>query len=74
MACQWHSKGPPRVSLVEEMILSTNWLPGSMENWRRYRIEYGFQCSCPEGIIYLPPNMNPDRIEELLWTGELNAA
>jgi hypothetical protein len=23
--------------------------------WRRYRLEYGFECKCPEGTIYLPP-------------------
>ena len=66
MSCQHHTKGSPNISLVEEMILNSDWLPGSMKDWRRYRIEYGFECSCPEGLIYLPPKVSPDYIESIL--------
>lgn len=63
--CGMHTEGFPNVSLTEEMI-NDNYLPGTMKGWRRYRIEYGFECSCPEGSIYLPPNMDPDRMETTL--------
>lgn len=58
MSCPHHAKPPCRPSLTEEMILREDWLPGSMAGWRRYRIEYGFECSCPEGLVYLPPDNN----------------
>lgn len=44
-------------------------LPPSLKGWRRFRIEYGFECGCPEGLIYLPPHLTHeqiDQIEELL--------
>ena len=53
-------------SLVEEAILNYDAMPPSLKGWRRYRIEYGFECGCPEGLIYLPPWVDPDKIEELL--------
>lgn len=53
-------------SLVEECIQNYDALPPSLKGWRRYRIEYGFECSCPEGIIYLPPHVDADIIEDLL--------
>jgi hypothetical protein len=52
-------------SLTEEMILNPNALPPSLRGWRRYRIEYGFECSCPEGLIYLPSHVDPEEIEKL---------
>lgn len=52
--------------LVEEFILNPKALPPSLANWRVYRIEYGFECSCPEGWIYLPPNCDSQLIEDLL--------
>ena len=54
------------ISLTEQMIMRSDFLPGSMKGWRAYRIEYGFECSCPEGIIYLPGDMHPDVVEDLL--------
>ena len=67
MTCQWHDD-PARLrpSLTEEMILREDFLPGSMRGWRRFRIEYGFECSCPEGVIYLPPSVDPDVVEDIL--------
>lgn len=53
-------------SLVEEMILNYDALPPSLLGWRRYRIEYGFECSCPEGLIYLPDGIDPNEIENIL--------
>ena len=55
-----------RPSLTEEMIQNYDALPPSLYGWRRYRIEYGFECGCPEGTIYLPPDADPDIIEEQL--------
>jgi hypothetical protein len=67
MKCQWHSK-PEDIQpcLVEESILNTDFLPDGMKGWKRYRIEYGFECSCPEGIIYLPPWVDPYLIENII--------
>lgn len=53
-------------SLTEEMVMNPSALPAKLHGWRRFRIEYGFECSCPEGIIYLPPWVNPDDLENLL--------
>jgi hypothetical protein len=53
-------------SLTEEMILNYDALPPSLKGWRRFRIEYGFECGCPEGLIYLPPHVDPDKIEEMI--------
>lgn len=63
MVCSCKTTQP---SLTEEMILNYNALPPSLKGWRQYRIEYGFECSCPEGIIWLPPNVDPDEIEKIL--------
>ena len=57
------------VSAVEEMILNPdalhcNWHPKAMDGWRRYRLEYGFECSCPEGTIYLPPDVDVRELED----------
>lgn len=59
-----HTTSSP--TLVEECILNYDALPKSLHGWRRYRIEYGFECSCPEGLIYLPPDVDSDDIEKLL--------
>jgi len=48
------------------MILNYDALPGSMKGWRQFRIEYGFECSCPEGVIWLPLHVDPDVIENLI--------
>jgi hypothetical protein len=38
-------------------------LPG----WRRFRIEYGFECSCPEGTIYIKDGDDIyDRLDKIL--------
>lgn len=41
---------------------------GPFADWRRYRIEYGghAQDCVMEGIIYLPPDGNPDAIVQLI--------
>ncbi len=64
MACPCNTRN--HISLTEEMVLNPNYLPKWMEGWRKYRIEYGFECSCPEGSIVLPPNVDPEKIEEIL--------
>ena len=69
-ACQHHKdKGTIHPSLTEQMVLNYDALPGGMRGWRCFRIEYGFECSCPEGLIYLPPHRAMevvDHIEALL--------
>ena len=43
-------------SLTEEMIQNyseDNEYGSILPGWRRFRIEYGFECSCPEGTIYV---------------------
>ena len=58
------------VSLVEMGVM--NYPDPRMEGWRLYRIEYGghaMDCVC-EGMIWLPPNVNPDRIEYVLNEGQ----
>jgi hypothetical protein len=38
-------------------------LPG----WRRFRIEYGFECSCPEGTVYIKDGPDIyDRLDKIL--------
>lgn len=56
-------------TLTEEMILNYDALPPSMKGWRQFRIEYGFECACPEGVIWLPPTADPDKIEIILNGG-----
>lgn len=67
--CQHHAEPPCAPSLVEELV-DDGRLPGSMRGWRRYRIEYGFEYGCPEGLIYLPPEANPEDVEALLRGAE----
>lgn len=62
-------EGQVRVNLVEEMILNPDalhcpWHPKAMDGWRRYRLEYGYECSCPEGVVYLPPNIDAQALED----------
>lgn len=41
-------------SLTEEMIQNySDDYGGILPGWRRFRIEYGFECSCPEVTIYI---------------------
>lgn len=60
-------------SLTEEMIINPDALPPSLRGWRRYRIEYGFECGCPEGLIYLPADIDSDIIERILNVSTANA-
>jgi hypothetical protein len=53
------------ISLTEEMIMNDSHM-GILKDWRRYRIEYEFEGSSPEGIIYLPQYVDPDKLEQLL--------
>lgn len=53
--------------LTEEMILNDSY-GGCVKHYRRFRIEYGFECSCHEGVIYLPPEVDPDVVEAFLDT------
>jgi len=69
MGCAIHI-GPPRPQLIEQFVLNPDYLPAGMASWRMYRIEYGFECSCPEGLIWLPPQMAPETIERILAEGE----
>lgn len=56
------------VSLVEEMIMNPDAVPNchGMRGWRHYRVEYGFECGCPEGVIWLPPDVSCHDLEKLL--------
>lgn len=63
MTCICQKTNP---QLVEQAILNYAALPPSLYGWRMYRIEYGFECACPEGVIYLPPEVNPDHIESII--------
>lgn len=53
------------VSLVELGVVR---YPPGMEDWRLFRIEYGGHAeSCvTEGSIWLPSDLSPERVEELL--------
>ncbi len=53
--------------LTEEVILNEDF-QSKHPGVRRFRIEYGFECSCPEGLIYLPAGYDPDLFEEFLET------
>lgn len=57
------------ISLTEEIMFNPphcSLHPNATKGWRRYRIEYGFECGCPEGTIYLPPDVDRQEIEDLL--------
>lgn len=55
----------PCPSLVEEMIMNEDHM-GLLKGWRRYRIEYEFEGSSPEGVVYLPRHIDADDLEEWL--------
>ena len=66
MTCNHQVSHP---SLTEEIIQNYDALPPSLNSWKRFRIEYGFECSCPEGLIYLPPWTtfeDQNKIEDIL--------
>jgi hypothetical protein len=54
------------VGLTEQCVMS--YPDPRMEGWRFYRIEYcGFNEDCRfEGTIWLPQNVDPGYVEELL--------
>lgn len=57
--------------LIEQAVLNPRALecgqhPDRHKGWRCFRIEYGFECGCPEGLIYLPPFVDPDEAEAAL--------
>lgn len=64
-----------RPSLVEMMVMNEEPIQGCGQHgdrrgWRMYRIEYGFECSCPEGVIFLPPGVSPEKVEALFGETE----
>jgi hypothetical protein len=65
---------PLPVSLTEEMVMNTAYMPRGMKTWRYFRIEYG---GCNESCIkelpiYLPPNADAYVIDLLFdfWQAE----
>lgn len=56
---------PTNPSFTEEMILNQNFM-GKIRGWRRYRIEYGFEDSTPEGTVYLPAHVDADKLEKYI--------
>lgn len=64
MSCECGGQG--YIDFTEEMIMNYDMLPAYMKGWRRYRIEYGFECGCPEGLIYLPPHIDINDLDKLL--------
>lgn len=67
MSCDYH-KTFDNIFFTEEAILNDDFVPEYMKGgkWRRYRIEYGFECSCPEGVIYLPARFDSQLARDLL--------
>lgn len=62
-------KRPPiSISLTEQAVLNPPFcdLHQGVGKFRFFRIEYGFECGCPEGGIWLPPTVNPDLVEGIL--------
>ena len=56
-------------SLTEQLIMNPKAFDcpsHDMLGWRAFRIEYGRYCSCPEGIVYLPPDADFEKLETLL--------
>ena len=53
-----------QVSIVEQMVMNTDHLPQDMKEWRCYRIEYGFEDSSPEGLVWLPPEADANLFEQ----------
>lgn len=57
----------PNYSLIEEGVMRypTCGTHG-IANLRRYRIEIGHECGCPEGIIWLPIEVDSEAVEAFL--------
>ncbi|MHB8271428.1 hypothetical protein [Bradyrhizobium sp.] len=66
MKCRLHGNDLCRPSFTGEAILNYLALPPEMDGWRRQRIEYGFECACPETTIYLPADYDDKPLEDLL--------
>lgn len=58
----------PEVSLTEQAVLRppTCGQHEGVEDFRFFRIEYGFECGCPEGGIWLPNHIDPSIVEGIL--------
>ena len=55
------------ISLTEQMVQNPHVCHRHpAEVWRMFRIEYGFECGCPEGTIWTPIGVDPDKLEEAL--------
>ena len=61
------------VSVTEKTILDPaalllcGWHYPGLRGWRQYHIEYGIsECGCPAVTIFLPPNADPQQVEDLL--------
>ena len=52
------------VHIVEAIVFNPP--DGPLREWRCYRIEYGHECSCPEGTIWLPPECDVEDAERAL--------
>jgi hypothetical protein len=61
--CLMHDKIVP--TLVEQVVMNDDAM-GSLAGWRYYRIEYGYECACPEGRLFLPPQVDSTKVEEFL--------
>lgn len=57
-----------RISLTEEIVQNQPkcWLSHDQGPYRLFRIEYGFECSCPEGYIWTPITIDPGKLEKAL--------
>lgn len=58
--------------MVEEMVMRPELLgceQHPLSGYRMFRIEYGFECGCPEGHILLPPGVDPDVVERVINEG-----
>ena len=55
------------ISLTEEMVQNPPICHRHITGpWRMFRIEYGFECGCPEGRIWTPLTVDPDKLEAAL--------
>jgi hypothetical protein len=66
LKCFLHAEDLCQPSFTGEAILNYAALPAEMYGWQRQRIEYGFECACPETTIYLPPDFDDEPLERLL--------
>lgn len=53
------------ISFVEEAVFNEEHMC-HIKGWRRYRIEYGFECGCPEGVVYLPRHIDSSVLEDFI--------